>query len=168
MSRYALEMNKSGKDKRVISVHKSLGAFLLCLLLTACDPLSHSDEITFHTNDVYRSSGFPFSEAVEADGWIFLSGALGTLPGTTDLAPGGIKGEARQVMENIKSTLAAYGLGMERIVKCTVMIDDMADWPTFNEIYKDFFEDDFPARSAFGADGLALGAAVEVECIARR
>ena len=115
-----------------------------------------------------RDQRYPFSKAVEVDGWIYLSGALGTLPGTTDLAEGGIESESRQVMENIKTTLEELGLGMERIVKCTVMIDDMADWPAFNKVYATYFERDFPARSAFGADGLALEAKVEVECIARR
>jgi 2-iminobutanoate/2-iminopropanoate deaminase len=69
-------------------------------------------------------------------------------------------------MENIKKLLEAHGYSMKQLVKCTVMLADMADWPAFNEIYKSFFSGKYPARSAFGTTGLALGARVEVECIA--
>jgi reactive intermediate/imine deaminase len=122
----------------------------------------------FHTNPVYEENGYPFSLAVEADGWVFLSGALGTLPNSIELAPGGIEGEARQVMDNIQASLAELDLTMADIVKCTIMIDDMSDWPAFNAVYASYFDGRYPARSAFGADGLALGALVEVECIAKR
>ncbi len=141
--------------------------FALALLFPAV-PCASAEEIVFHSDEAYREAGFPFSEAAEADGWIFLSGALGTLPGTLTLAPGGIEGEGRQVMENIKASLERLGSSMDRIVKCTVMIDNMAEWPAFNTLYKSYFDGTYPARSAFGADGLALGAKVEVECIARR
>ena len=144
----------------------------VALALFACsaesEPSDSGAEISFVTSEAYRAAGFPFSRAVEVEGWVFLSGALGTVPGTTELAPGGIEGEARQTLDNIKATLADLGLGMDRIVKCTVMIADMAEWPAFNEVYKEYFEGDFPARSAFGASGLALNARVEVECMARR
>jgi 2-iminobutanoate/2-iminopropanoate deaminase len=69
-------------------------------------------------------------------------------------------------MQNIKSSLEAHGYTMRDIVKCTVMLADISEWATFNEIYKTFFSDRYPARSALGANGLALGARVEVECIA--
>lgn len=125
------------------------------------------NDITFVASDALKKSGFPLSTAVEADGWIFLSGALGTVPGK-GLVEGGIEAETRQTMENIKATLAGQGVGMDRVVKCTVMLADMAEWPAFNGVYKEFFEENYPARSAFGANGLAVGARVEVECIARR
>ena len=95
---------------------------------------------------------------------LYLSGQLGIMPGTTDLAPGGIQGETRQAMDNIRSVLERNGSSMDRIVKCTVMIDDIAEWPAFNEVYLTYFPGPKPARSAFGADGLALGGRVEVEC----
>lgn len=69
-------------------------------------------------------------------------------------------------MENIKATLEAHEFSMSDIVKCTIMIDDISEWSSFNDIYVTYFEEPYPARSAFGADGLALGAAIEVECIA--
>jgi len=71
-------------------------------------------------------------------------------------------------MANIQKTLTDLGLGMGHIIKCTVFLADMAEWPAFNEIYKGFFENNFPARSALGVNGLAANARVEVECIARR
>lgn len=110
--------------------------------------------------------GLPFSEAVRVGDTIYLSGQIGIVPGTTELAPGGIEAEARQTMENIKTVLEAHGLGLGDIVKCTVMMADMAEWPAFNAVYVSFFEGDLPARSAFGASGLAFDARVEVECIA--
>lgn len=106
----------------------------------------------------------PFSDAVRVGNMLILSGKLGTLPGTTELAPGGIKAEARQTMENIKASLNRYGATMQDVVKCTVMIDEIDDWPAFNEVYVTYFPGPKPARSAFGADGLAFGGKVEVEC----
>jgi len=108
----------------------------------------------------------PFSEAVRVDDVLYLSGQIGIVPGTLRLVPGGIEAEARQAMENIRSTLEAHGYAMGDVVKCTVMLADMAEWAAFNEVYEAFFSGRFPARSAFGASGLALGARVEVECIA--
>ena len=97
---------------------------------------------------------------------IYLSGQLGIVPGSMKLVPGGIKEEARQTLENIRTALEAHGYKMSDLVKCTVMLADMSEWAAFNDVYKTFFTGHFPARSAFGANGLALGARVEVECIA--
>ena len=108
----------------------------------------------------------PFSEAVRVDDMLYLSGQVGVAPGTMKLVPGGLKAEARQTMENIKTSLAAHGLAMRDLVKCTVMLADISEWGAFNDVYKSFFSSRYPARSAFGASGLALGARVEVECIA--
>jgi len=133
----------------------------------SADSSSPKGDIMFTASDAIRKSGFPLSNAVEADGWVFLSGALGSVPGQ-GLVPGGIEPETRQTMENIKALLAAQGLGMDRVVKCTVMLADMAEWPAFNTVYAEFFEGNYPARSAFGVNGLAANARVEVECLARR
>ncbi len=110
--------------------------------------------------------GFPFSEAVRVEDTLYLSGQIGTRPGTSELVPGGIVTETRQTLLNIKSVLARYGSSLERVVKCTVFMADMAEWPRMNEVYRTFFKGRFPARSAMGASGLALGARVEIECIA--
>ena len=107
----------------------------------------------------------PFSTAVRAGDTVYLSGALGIGP-DGKLAEG-MAAQARAAMDNLGAGLKAAGLGWGDIVKCTVMLDDMKDWPAFNQVYVTYFPDgQFPARSAFGADGLALGALLEVECIA--
>ncbi len=111
-------------------------------------------------------TNLPFSEAVRVGDTLYLSGQVGIAPGTLKLVPGGLEAEARQTLENIWATLAAQGLTMRNVVKCTVMLADIADWASFNEVYKQHFSAPYPARSALGANGLALGARVEVECIA--
>ena len=111
-------------------------------------------------------AGVPFTPAVRAGGLIFLSGQVGIRPGSFELVDGGIEAEARQTMENIGQVLVAAGAGFDDIVKCTVFLRDIADWAAFNEVYGDYFPDGPPARSAFAASGLVLGAAAEVDCIA--
>ncbi len=110
--------------------------------------------------------GLPFSEAVRVDNTLYLSGMIAVKPGTLELVSGGIEAESRQTMDNIKLTLEAHGASMEDVVKCTVMLADISEWGAFNEIYKEYFDGRYPARSALGANGLALGALVEVDCIA--
>ncbi len=111
--------------------------------------------------------GLPFSLAVRAGNTLYVSGQIGTLPNSMALAAGGIEGQTRAMMENIRAILAAYGLGFGAIIKCTVMLADMNDWSVFNRIYTGYFDAAcLPARSAFGCNGLALGAAVEMECVA--
>ena len=111
-------------------------------------------------------TNLPFSEAVRVGNTLYMSGQIGIEPGTLKLVPGGIKEESRQVMTNLKTSLEAHGYTMRDVVKCTVMLADIAKWGEFNEVYKTFFSAPFPARSALGANGLALGARVEIECIA--
>jgi reactive intermediate/imine deaminase len=108
----------------------------------------------------------PFSDAVRAGGMLYLSGKLGNLPGTSELAEGGIQGETRQALENIKASLERHGSGMDRVVKCTVFLADIDEWAAMNEVYKTYFPENRPARSALGASGLALDARVEIECLA--
>ena len=107
----------------------------------------------------------PFSSAVRAGDTVYLSGALGITP--DGKLGAGMEAQARLAMDNLGNALKAAGLGWGDVAKCTVMLDDMKDWPAFNQVYVTYFPDGkYPARSAFGADGLALGALVEVECIA--
>ncbi|WP_394831436.1 Rid family detoxifying hydrolase [Pendulispora rubella] len=110
--------------------------------------------------------GRPFSPAVRVGKTLYLAGQVGTTPGTDQLAPGGIEGETRQVMENIKDVLAKSGASMNNVVKCTVMMADISEWARMNSVYVTYFPTNKPARSAFAASGLALGARVEIECIA--
>jgi reactive intermediate/imine deaminase len=107
----------------------------------------------------------PFSSVVRAGDTFYLSGALGI--GPDGKLANGMEAQAKLAMDNLGAALKSAGLGWGDVVKCTVMLDNMADWPAFNKVYVTYFPDKkFPARSAFGADGLALGALVEVECIA--
>jgi enamine deaminase RidA (YjgF/YER057c/UK114 family) len=79
---------------------------------------------------------------------------------------GGIKPEARQALQHIERILKDNGASLTDVVKCTVFLADIGEWATFNEVYKEFFKPPYPARSALGTNGLALGARVEVECLA--
>lgn len=119
--------------------------------------------------EIYPSSrypDYPFSEAVAYGGVLYLSGDIGTDTGGK-LVEGGIVPESRQTMENVKATLNRHGLGMADIIKCTVFLADISEWPAFNEIYAGYFDKGkYPARSALAASGLALGARVELDCIA--
>ena len=146
----------------------SIAALTAHFALAAAEPATASAARARFLDSGRLPPGLPFSEAVEVDGIVFLSGQLGLAPGKRELVPGGIRAEARQTMSNIRSVLEAHGLAMRDVVKCTVMLADIAEWATFNEEYTTFFEKPFPARSAFGASGLAMGARVEVECIAAR
>ncbi|WER49904.1 RidA family protein [Cupriavidus sp. WKF15] len=110
-------------------------------------------------------AGLPFSEAVRIGNVLYLSGQLGIVPGSTRLVPGGIREEAKQALMNIRTTLEAHGVTMRDVAKCTIMLADIGEWQVFNEVYKEFFEAPYPVRSALGANGLALGARVEVECL---
>ena len=110
----------------------------------------------------------PFSSAVRVGELLFVTGAIGNRPGTLTLAGGGTAGEARQAMENIGATLKHCGLGFADVVKVTVMLADMSEWAAFNAVYVEYFAPNaLPARSAFGCNGLALGARLEIECVAR-
>jgi enamine deaminase RidA (YjgF/YER057c/UK114 family) len=82
------------------------------------------------------------------------------------LAPGGIEAETRQALENVKDVLARQGKPLDRVFKCTVMLADMSEWAAMNRAYLAFFGGHKPARSSFGTSGLALGARVEIECVA--
>lgn len=118
--------------------------------------------------DYYSSEsmkGLPFSEAVRVGNMLYLSGQIG-VDKSIKLVSGGIVEETRQTLENIKSTLERYGSSLNRVVKVTVMLADMSEWPEMNKVYVSYFPKHLPARSAFGANGLALGARIEIECIA--
>jgi reactive intermediate/imine deaminase len=107
----------------------------------------------------------PFSDATEVGGVLYLSGQIGAVPGQDHIVPGGIEAETRQVMANIGAVLAKRGLAYDDLFKCTVMLADMQQWDAFNKVYVTYFKPGrFPSRSAFGTNGLARGAAVELEC----
>ena len=111
----------------------------------------------------------PFSPAVKVGNVLYLAGQIGTSADASGsgVVAGGIEAETRQTMNNIKNVLSKTGSDMDHVVKCTVFMADMKEWDAMNAVYRTFFKDGkFPARSAFGATGLALNARVEIECIA--
>lgn len=110
--------------------------------------------------------GLPFTSAVRVGDMLYLSGQIGFLPGTRQLADGGIAGQVRQTMENIKAVLEYAGSGMHRVVKCTVFLSNIEDYAEMNRIYGSYFPEGPPARSTLAASGLVFGALVEIDCIA--
>ena len=108
----------------------------------------------------------PFSEAVRVGEVLYLSGQIGLAPGTLDLVPGGIEAEAAQTLDHVQAIVERHGATVEDVFKCTVFLADIAEWPAFNDVYREYFSPPYPARSALAASGLALGARVEVECLA--
>ena len=108
----------------------------------------------------------PFSAAVRVGNVLYLSGQMGTDGDSMRLVPGGIEAETRQTLANMKAILERHGSSLDHVVKCTVMMADMSEWPAMNAVYVEHFKLHLPARSAFGASSLALGGRVEIECIA--
>lgn len=154
--------------RSVVSRAVPLLASLLALLSAGCtaSPDFHPSPV-FHPSPDEARRALPFSESVEAGGFLFLAGAIGTAPGTFELVPGGIEAETRATMENLRLALERRGCTFADVVKASVFLVDMAEWPKFNEIYATYFDGRYPARSALGAAALARGARVEVEFIAK-
>ena len=160
--------------------HSNVALFyfqLFCVAVIAaagCDLPQASDshkvtgeiEVEYLTSEKTAALNLPFSEAVRVGNMLYLSGQIGTLPGTTQLAEGGIQGETRQTLENIKTVLEANGSSMDRVVKATVMLADISEWPALNKVYVEYFPNNKPARSAFAGSGLAFNARCEIEVIA--
>lgn len=110
----------------------------------------------------------PYSQAIEANGTVYVSGQLPIVPTTGEFAEGGIQAEARQSLTNIKNILAKAGLEMGNVVKVTVLLADIANFTAVNEVYAEFFNAPYPARSAFAVAALPKGANIEIEAIAVR
>ena len=136
------------------------------LVLSFVTPVAAENEnVHFYNSPAAAAAKLPFSQAVRVGDVLYMSGAIGVLPGKTELAPGGIEPEAKQMMENIGEVLKANGLTFDDVFKCTAMLADMSKWGAFNKIYVTYFKPEhLPVRSALGANGLALGAQVELEC----
>jgi len=108
----------------------------------------------------------PYSVAIQAGAFVFTSGQLGLDPQSGNLVPGGIEAETRQALINLRQVLADAGSGLERVVKTTVFLKDMADFPKMNAIYGEFFIGDPPARSTVQAAALPKAGLVEIEAVA--
>ena len=142
-----------------------LALFLPLFALLGCEVNVEESTDVEYLNLPGSPPDLPFSSAVRAGDTLYLSGNIGNLPGTLELAAGGIEGETRQTMDNIAATLEAFGSSTDDVVKCTVFLADMSEWGAMNEVYRTYFSNPL-ARSALGANGLALDARVEIECIA--
>ena len=142
--------------------HKVTMAMVLCVALPAAAAAQDKEVIQVPGS----LEGLPFSSAVRVGDLLYLSGQIGTLPGTRELPEGGVGPETRQTLENIRAVLQHAGSSLERVVKCTVFLTDIADYAAMNEVYRSYFPDEPPARSTVAGSGLALGARVEIECIA--
>lgn len=139
---------------------------MICMVLLCIASGAVAVDIEFRNPEKFKKLGLPFSEAVRVGDLLFLSGQLGTQPGGLGLIEGGAQAETRQTMENIGAVLKRNDLSFDRVVKCTLFLADIDDWPAVNEVYATYFGENPPARSALAASGLALGAKVEIECIA--
>ena len=145
---------------------KYFALVLAALCIAACEVhVEENAEVEYLQAPGLEDMNLPFSTAVCVGNTLYLSGAIGIVPGSRELAEGGIQGETRQTLENIRGNLEMFGSSMDNVVKCTVFLADMAEWGSMNEVYRTFFKNP-PARSALGASGLALDARVEIECIA--
>ena len=143
-----------------------LASSIALLVLTACTvDMEEKPRVEYLAAPGSEEADLPFSAAVRVGDTLYLSGMIGLKPGTMELAEGGIQGETRQTLENMSQRLQDFGSSMESVVKCTVFLADISEWGAMNEVYATFFPNK-PARSAFGTSGLALGARVEIDCIA--
>ncbi|RZS91921.1 RidA family protein [Aquimarina brevivitae] len=124
-------------------------------------------QVLFHKTHEPKKVNAPFSDIVQVGDLYFLSGQVGMDHKTRTLVEGGIQAETRQCLENIKAVLAQHQLSLDDVVKCTVILANIEDFKAFNEVYVSYFPNK-PARTTFAAKGLAVGAKIEIECIAAK
>jgi len=108
----------------------------------------------------------PYSAAVRYGNLVYTAGQIGIDPRTGEIVPGGIEAETRQVLSNLRNLLAAAGASLDQVVKTTVFMRDLNEFAVMNQVYAEFFEKDFPARSTVQVSALPKGAAVEIEAVA--
>lgn len=123
------------------------------------------NKAVFHTSHEPKKQEAPFSDVVEYNRLLFLSGQIGMDHNTRTLVDGGIEAETQQCIENIKAVLEHHNSSLDKVIKCTVILRDIDDFSAFNDIYKTYFPNR-PARTTFAASGLALNANIEIEVVA--
>ena len=111
---------------------------------------------------------YPFSQVVEANGFVFLAGQIGDAPGSHGPVPGGIEAETRAMLENVGRLLRAAGLDYRDVVKATVYLADITDFAAMNAVYREYFAEEPPTRATVAVAGLAVGARIEIEVMATR
>lgn len=149
-------------------------SFKITLIMTLClfscikqeNKTSNAITATYIETEEFSKMGYPFCEAVRYGDLLYLSGQIGDLGNSDELVEGGIKEQTHQTMLNIKRVLEQNGSSLDQVIKCTCMLADIKDWAEMSKEYVTFFPNHKPARSAFGTTGLALGALVEIECMA--
>lgn len=121
---------------------------------------------TYHTDRAPEAIG-PYSQAISVDGWLFTSGQIGIDPRTGEIVEGGFEEQARQVLDNLRQVLDNAGCTFSDVVRATVFVTDMANFPTLNVLYGEAMASHRPARSTIEVAGLPKGALVEIDLIAR-
>ena len=121
-----------------------------------------------HTGPGIVASSNPFSQVVEANGFVFVAGQVGNVPGVAGKVQGGIQAETRQMLENVGTLLRAVGLDYRDVVKATVYLVDFGDFEAMNEVYREFFPSEQPTRATVGVTALAADFQVEIEVLATR
>jgi 2-iminobutanoate/2-iminopropanoate deaminase len=111
---------------------------------------------------------YPFSQVVEANGFVFLAGQVGDAPGSHGAVPGGIEAETRAMLDNVGRLLRAAGLDYADVVKCTVYLRDFGDFAAMNTVYREYFPTEPPTRATVGVTALAEDFRVEIEVLAAR
>ena len=151
-----------------MKIFKFIALTFLCL--ASCEKTTKEQTIektaTYIKTEEFSKMGYPFCEAVRYGDILYLSGQIGDTGNSDELVEGGITEQTNQTMLNIKRVLEANGSSLDQVIKCTCMLNDIKDWAEMSKAYVKFFPNHKPARSAFGTTGLALGALVEIECMA--
>ncbi len=147
---------------------KSIFLFFCLLILMNFQSCENSkSDIIFHKSHEPSRANVPFSDVVETEDLLFLTGQIGKNHKTGKLVSGGIEAETIQVIENIKAVLEYHELSLDHVVKCTVILKDIEDFKAFNSVYTTYFTNK-PARTTFAASGLAGGASIEIDVIAAK
>ncbi len=143
----------------------SIFCLFILLIFHSCD--NSNSEIIFHKSHEPSRANVPFSDVVETEDFLFLTGQIGKDHKKGMLVSGGIEAETKQVIENIKAVLEHHKLSLDNVVKCTVILKDINDFKAFNSVYTTYFIKK-PARTTYAAAGLAGGASIEIDVIAAK
>ncbi|WP_318311852.1 Rid family detoxifying hydrolase [Flagellimonas crocea] len=142
-----------------------LMTFLLVIGAIMSSHAQNGTELIFHESHEAKKKNAPFSDVVQAGNMFFLAGQIGMDHTTRTLVAGGVQAETEQAIMNIKDVLAQHDMTLDNVVKCTVILGDIGDFASFNEVYTQYFTKK-PARTTFAASGLAANASIEIDVIA--
>lgn len=145
---------------------KSIILLILVTFIISCQ-FDQKTSPTFIKSKIESRKNAPFSDAVEVNGLLFLTGQIGKNHTTGKIVEGGIEAETKQVLNNIKDVLEANGSDMNHVIKCTVILSNINNFGAMNKVYRTFFAENKPARTTFAAD-LVPGAKIEIEVVAAK